>query len=61
MKTYSSFLEDLQQRKELLAQRKKDQMARIKEKGAQVNTRASQQLAAQQKSNAQDDAEALRK
>ena len=61
MKTYSSFLEDLQQRKELLAQRKKDQMARMKEKGAQVNTAASQRLAAQQQSNAQDDAEALRK
>ena len=61
MKTYSSFLEDLQQRKELLAQRKIDQMARMKEKGAKVNTAASQRLAAQQQSNAQDDAEALRK
>ena len=35
MKTYGNFFEDIEQRRAALAQRKKDQMARLKQKTAQ--------------------------
>ena len=35
MKTYGNFFEDIEQRRAALAQRKKDQMARLKQQTAQ--------------------------
>ena len=54
MRTYSQFLEDLEQRKAELARRKQDQMARLKQQSAQTVSDAGERLAAAKEKGAAD-------
>ena len=49
MKTYDSFFEDIEQRRAELAQRKKDQMARLKQQSAQGASDTDQLIASNKK------------
>ena len=61
MRTYSQFLEDLEQRKVALAQRRQQQMARIKQQNAQSASDTEERISvAKQQSAAGDEAEARR-
>ena len=57
MRTYSQFLEDLEQRKVALAQRRQQQMARIKQQNAQTVSDAGERLSAAREKGASNDAE----
>ena len=61
MRTYSQFLENLEQRKVALAQRRQQQMARIKQQNAQSASDTEERIGvAKQQSAAGDEAEAGR-
>ena len=47
MKSFGTFSEDIETRRQLLKQKQKDQLASFKEKGAAVNQAAQERLAAQ--------------
>ena len=62
MRTYSQFLEDLEQRKVALAQRRQQQMARIKQQNAQTVSDAEREIFCLLKQQgAENDAEMKRK
>ena len=54
MRTYSQFLEDLEQRKVALAQRRQQQMARIKQQNAQTVSDAGERFSAAKAKGAAD-------
>ena len=61
MKTYGNFFEDIEQRRVALAQRKKDQMARLKQKTAQDASDMDQLVASNKERIAKNQAEADKK
>ena len=61
MRTYSQFLEDLEQRKVALAQRRQQQMARIKQQNAQSASDTEERIGAANQQSAENDAEMKRR
>jgi len=61
MRTYSQFLEDLDSRRVALAQRKRQQMERIKQQNAQSVSNAGERFAAAKEKGASNDAEIKKK
>ena len=58
MKTYGNFFEDIEQRRVALAQRKKDQMARLKQKSVEGESETDELVSSHQKQISQDQADA---
>ncbi len=61
MRTYSQFLEDLEQRKVALAQRRQQQMARIKQQNAQSASDTEERIGAANQQAAENDEEMKRR